>query len=425
MDISLQILLFVALLILLAKAAGEVCFRLGMPLVLGELLAGVVLGPTLINIWRFSWFADTKAVAGSHAFSLPAAVHVLAQIGVVILMFLAGLETDTELMKATAAPAFWAATGGVLLPLVGGAAVVHGLGFGWGEAIFLGTVLTATSVSITAQTLMNMNRLRSKAGTTILGAAVIDDVLGLIVLSVVFAVEFRSGQAGGSPWIGAGLVGGRILVFSALAFLFGPRLIRGAFRYAKHFRGSHTAVAVSLGIAFIFAFAAEAGGGMAAITGAYLAGLFIAATPHRKEVIEEIRSLSNALFGPLFFCSVGLEINAWNLGGKLELVFLVLAVALVGKVIGCGAGALLQGFSRRESLVVGVGMIPRGEVGLITANIGWAAGVIPGDIYALLVVVVLFTTLVTPVLLKVSLPAGRPDEFVSASALASEIAEGS
>jgi Kef-type K+ transport system membrane component KefB len=425
MDISLQILLFVAVLILLAKAAGEVCFRLGMPLVLGELLAGVLLGPTLINIWRFSWFADTKAVAGSHAFSLPAAVHVLAQIGVVILMFLAGLETDTELMKATAAPAFWAATGGVLLPLVGGAAVVHGLGFGWGEAIFLGTVLTATSVSITAQTLMNMNRLRSKAGTTILGAAVIDDVLGLIVLSVVIAVEFRSGQAGGSPWIGAGLVVGRILVFSALAFLFGPRLIRGAFRYAKHFQGPHTAVAVSLGIAFILAFAAEAGGGMAAITGAYLAGLFIAATPHRKEVIEEIRSLSNALFGPLFFCSVGLEINAWNLGGKLKLFLLVLAIALVGKVIGCGAGALLQGFSRRESLVVGVGMIPRGEVGLITANIGWAAGVIPGDIYALLVVVVLFTTLVTPVLLKVSLPAGRPDELVSASTLASEMAEGS
>ena len=131
-----------------------------MPLVLGELLAGVILGPTLLNIWRFSFFANTQAVAGNHAISLPAAVHVLAQIGVVILMFLAGLETDTELMKATAAPAFWAAAGGVLLPLVGGAVFVHALGFGWGEGIFIGTVLTATSVSITAQTLMNMNRLK-------------------------------------------------------------------------------------------------------------------------------------------------------------------------------------------------------------------------------------------------------------------------
>jgi Kef-type K+ transport system membrane component KefB len=425
LDISLQILLFVAVLILLAKAAGGLCHRVNMPLVLGELLAGVILGPTLVDIWRFSWFANTKAVAGVHPISLPAAVHVLAQIGVVILMLLAGLETDTELMKATAAPAFWAATGGVLLPLAGGAALVHGLGFGWTESVFVGTVLTATSVSITAQTLMNMNRLKSKAGTTILGAAVIDDVLGLIVLSIVIAVEFGHAHASGSVWSGAGLVVGRILAFCGLAFLLGPRLIKGAFKYAKHFKGPHTAVAVALGIAFLFAFAAEAGGGMAAITGSYLAGVFMATNPARSEVIEEIRSMSNALFGPLFFCAVGLEINAWDLGGKLNLFLVVMAIAIVGKVIGCGVGALSQGFSRRESLVVGVGMIPRGEVGLITASIGWAAGVIRGDIYSLLVIVVLATTLITPVLLKFTMPARPENGAVQEPALVTEMAEGS
>jgi len=425
MDISLQILLFVAVLILLAKAAGGLCHRISMPLVLGELVAGVILGPTLLDIWKFSWFAETQAVAGNHAISLPAAVHVLAQIGVVILMFLAGLETDTNLMRASAAPALWAATGGVLLPLVGGAALVHGLGFGWAESVFIGTVLTATSVSITAQTLMNMNRLKSKAGTTILGAAVIDDVLGLVVLSVVIAVEFRRAHEGASPWSGAGLVAARVLLFSVLAFLFGPRLIRWAFRYARHFKGPHTSVAVALGIAFIFAFAAEAGGGMAAITGSYLAGLFMAASPARNEVVEEIRSMSNALFGPLFFCSVGLEINGWDLGGKLDLFLVVFAVAIIGKVIGCGAGVFLHGFSRRESLIVGVGMIPRGEVGLITASIGWAAGIIQANIYSVLVIVVLATTLITPVLLRVSLPAGREGGLPEDSIVAPEMVEGS
>jgi Kef-type K+ transport system membrane component KefB len=164
---------------------------------------------------------------------------------------------------------------------------------------------------------------------------------------------------------------------------------------------------------------------MAAITGSYLAGVFMATNPARSEVIEEIRSMSNALFGPLFFCSVGLEINAWDLSGKLNLFLVVMAIAIVGKVIGCGVGALSQGFSRRESLVVGVGMIPRGEVGLITASIGWAAGVIRGDIYSLLVIVVLATTLITPVLLKFTMPARPENGAVQEPALVTEMAEGS
>jgi Kef-type K+ transport system membrane component KefB len=425
MDVSLQILLVVAVLILLAKAAGGLCHKFSMPPVLGELLAGVILGPTLLSIWKFPWLAGSQAVAGNHAISLPAAVHVLAQIGVVVLMFLAGLETDTKLMKATAAPAFWAAAGGVVLPLAGGAVLVHELGFGWAESVFIGTVLTATSVSITAQTLMNMNRLRSKAGTTILGAAVIDDVLGLIVLSLVIAVEFRRAPNAASMWSGTGWVAARVVIFGVLTFLFGPRLIRWAFRYARHFQGPHTSVAVGLGIAFIFAFAAEAGGGMAAITGSYLAGLFMAASPARDEIVGDVRSMANAFFGPLFFCSVGLEMNGRNLGGQLNLFLVVMAIAVVGKVAGCGGAALAQGFSRRDSLVVGVGMIPRGEVGLITASIGWTAGVIGGDVYSVMVIVVLATTLISPVLLRFSLPADDRGELVESATVAANVAEGS
>lgn len=400
MDISLQILLFIALLILLAKAVGGLCGRVGLPIVLGELLAGVVLGPTVVDVWRFAWFATPSSTAVGGTLSLVAVVRVLAALGVVVLMFLAGLETDVGMLRASLGPAFWSATGGVVLPFAGGIAVSRLAGFGWREAVFIGTVLTATSVSISAQTLMNLKKLRSKAGATILGAAVIDDVLGLIVLSVVIAAEQHSLRTEEPNWWGVGITIGRMALFLAGAFWLGPRLVRFVFRQARNYRGPHAPVALALVVAFLLAFLAEYGGGMAAITGAYLAGLFVAATPAHAEIIEEMRSMTNSFFGPLFFVSIGLEINARQLGGRLLFFSLILTVAVFGKLLGCGLGAWLRGFSSRNALIVGVGMIPRGEVGLITASIGWAAGLISPAVYSLVVVLVLATTLVTPVLLR-------------------------
>jgi Kef-type K+ transport system membrane component KefB len=421
MDISLQILLFIALLIVLAKVVGGLCHRLGLPLVLGELLAGVILGPTLLDIWQFSWFSSATTVAGGQALSVAAVVKVLAQLGVVVLMFLAGLETDIDLMKTAAGPAFWAAVGGVVLPLMGGAVAVRAAGFSWPQGVFIGTVLTATSVSITAQTLMNLNKLRSKAGCTILGAAVIDDVLGLMVLSFVIAAESRASHPGGAGWASAGLVTVRVLLFSLVAFWLGPRLIRFTFSHARHLPGPHTPVAAALAVAFVFAFLAEAGGGMAAITGAYLAGLFVAALPERARVIDDLRSMTNSFFGPLFFVSIGLEINARQLAGQFGLFLLILLVAVLGKILGCGLGARFNGFSNQDSLIVGVGMIPRGEVGLITASLGWSAGLMPAAAYSLVVSLVLVTTLITPLLLRVCLPR---EALVAAGALPPLIPEG-
>ena len=403
MNISLQVLFFLALLILLAKAAGGLTARIGLPAVLGELLAGVVLGPTLINVWKFPWFAATAVVGGHGQVSLAGFINVLAEVGVVVLMFLAGLETDIPAMKKAFGPAFWAAGGGVVLPFVGSAVITHQLGFAWRESIFIGTILTATSVSITAQTLMNLKQLRSKAGSTILAAAVIDDVLGLLVLSLVIAVETHVGSAhtGGSALASFGWTVVRMAVFFLFAFLLGPRLIRWSFKAARHFKVEHTSLAAALATGFLFAFLAQYGGGMAAITGSYLAGLFIAASPtDHAEVISELRSMTNSFFGPLFFASIGLEINAWALGGHIGFFFLILLIAVLGKVLGCGMGAWFNGFSGRDGLIVGVGMIPRGEVGLITANIGWAAGIVSPDIYSLVIVLVLATTLVTPPLLS-------------------------
>lgn len=324
---------------------------------------------------------------------------VLAGLGVVVLMFLAGLETDLDMMRSAVRPAFWTASGGVILPMAGGAALSRAAGFTWPEAIFIGTILTATSVSITAQTLMNMNKLRSRVGSTILGAAVIDDVLGLVVLSLVIALVLRSPHTR-VGWVGVGETVGRILLFSAAAFLLGPRLIRFLFRQANRLLAPHAAVAVALVICFAFAFLAETLGGMASITGAYLAGLFVAATPTHKEIIADLRAMTNSFFGPLFFVSIGLTINARQLGGHFVFFILLLLVAIFGKVLGCGAGALWNRFTAKDSLAVGVGMIPRGEVGLITASIGHAAGLVSSEIYSLVVVLVLATTLITPLLLR-------------------------
>ena len=408
MDISLQVLLLIAVLVLFSKALGGIGGRLGLPVVLGELIAGVVLGPTLINLWRFPWFAGSKIVPNAGPVSLAAVMNVLAGLGVVVLMFLAGLETDLEMMRRAVRPALWSATGGVILPLVGGAAVSKAAGFTWREAIFIGTILTATSVSITAQTLMNLNKLRSKVGSTILGAAVIDDVLGLVVLSLVIALEARSPQST-SGWIGVAQTVGRVLIFSAAAFFVGPRLIRFIFRQAQRLRAPHASVAMALVLCFAFAFSAESFGGIASITGAYLAGLFVAATPTHQEIIADLRSMTNSFFAPLFFVSIGLAINARQLRGHFAFFALTLLVAVFGKVLGCGLGALLNGFSTHDSLTVGVGMIPRGEVGLITASIGYSSGLVSTETYSLVVVLVLATTLMTPVLLRYCPTGEQPD----------------
>ena len=234
------------------------------------------------------------------------------------------------------------------------------------------------------------------------------------MLSLVIAMEGRSAQ-GPAGWAGFAQTVGRICIFSVLVLWLGPKLVRFLFRQARHLHGLHTNVAIALVICFGYAFLAESVGGMASITGAYLAGLFVAATPAHQEVINDLRSMCNSFFGPLFFVSIGLEINARQLGGNVGFFLLILAVAILGKLFGCGLGALLNGFTPRESVAVGVGMIPRGEVGLITASIGHAAGLVSSNVFSLVVILVLATTLVTPLSLRYCFGRTRPEVLVGPS----------
>ena len=409
----LQLLLLLVIIVLAAKTAGAVSVRYGQPAVFGEILIGLLLGPTAIDLLGHAPFAATTLFPIIKDFS---------EIGVILLMFVAGLETDLEEMKRVGRAAFWAAVGGVILPMLGGAASARLFGYTWREAIFIGTVLTATSVSISAQTLMELKALKSKEGSTILGAAVIDDVLGIIVLSLVVALSVTSSASPHEITLPTKLArayfGGHqaaeislVLIFMALFFTvsiwFGWRYFERLLARAARVPASQALLAFTVGMALLYAFAAQYIGQVAAITGSYLAGALFARTRFKREIDAGIHPLTYSILVPIFFISIGLETNGRVLAGdaaKLLLLGVILVVAIISKIVGCGLGARLCGFDRRAALRVGVGMISRGEVGLIVAGVGLSSGLLGPDIFSIMVLMVLVTTMVTPLLLRQVFP---------------------
>jgi Kef-type K+ transport system membrane component KefB len=392
MSHALQLLLLLALIIAAAKLAGAAASRVGQPAVFGEIAAGLLLGPTVLDV--LSWPAFRDAAAGT---PLLPVVQDLADVGVILLMFVAGLETDVSELRRVGRVAFWSAAGGVALPMLGGiaAAAAFGVPVLW-TGVFIGTILTATSVSISAQTLMELGVVRSREGATILGAAVIDDVMGIVVLSVVVALA-RSSAADGLVTVALILL--RLCAFFALAWLVRPHLDRVA-GWADRLGVSQALLAGVLVIALIFAWAAEFVGGVAAITGAYLAGVMLTGSRYRERIDAGIHPLTYSALVPVFFISIGLRADARMLMNFPALGTTLVAVAVAGKVLGCGVPARLCGFSTLESVRVGAGMISRGEVGLIVAAFGLSHGLIGRDIFSAAVIVVLATTMMTPPLLR-------------------------
>ncbi len=399
----LQLLLLLVIIILASKLAGALANRIGQPAVFGEILAGLVLGPTFLDVLNLPLFQHTPPSMHGPVGSLQGSVADLADLGVLLLMFIAGLETDLVEMRRVGRVAFWSAFGGVVLPLVSGAAlaVAFGLPLLW-EGLFIGTILTATSVSISAQTLIELRTLRSKEGSTILGAAVIDDVMGIIVLSLV--VAFARATGGVDVWH---LV--MILVRMTSFFVVGVLLGRWLERYLAFVDGlgaSQGLLAGALVVAFLYAWAAEYVGEVAAITGSYMAGVLLAQTHFKKEIDRNIHALTYSMLVPVFFISIGLQANARQLGSQVTFTIALVVVAIASKAIGCAVSARLMGFTLDESLRVGAGMISRGEVGLIVAGYGLSSGLIGTDVFSASVLVVLVTTMVTPPLLRLTFNRG-------------------
>lgn len=373
-----------AVILLSTKLFGLASQRVHMPAVVGALLAGMILGPSCLNLVTENDFL-TKS----------------AEIGVIILMFLAGLGTDLDELKKNGVASFIVASIGVVVPLIGGM-VLYYLFFGETiktdpqgtlKAAFVGVTLTATSVSITVETLREMGKLRGRMGTTILGAAIIDDIMGIVVLTIVTSMTDSSVSL-------VTVMLKIVLFFVFIVFCsFVVVMMRRIFRIFQK-RKRRTSIYV-LSFCFLMSFAAEYLFGVADITGAYFAGLIFCNFGVREYLDDKLNILSYLFFSPIFFASIGIKTNLHDISANM-LIFalLLLVIAIATKIIGCGIGAKLCKFNMRDSLSIGMGMVSRGEVALIVAQKGAAAGLVDSSLFPPIVFMVIVTTLITPIMLK-------------------------
>jgi Kef-type K+ transport system membrane component KefB len=395
----LQLAFELVVILLAAKAAGYISIRLGQPSVLGELLIGVLLGPSLINILHLP-FINNEA--------LGATVSELSELGVLLLMFIAGLELHLGELTRNRRVSFLASIGGLLLSI--GLGWIAGRLFGLANtsALLLGLALGATSVSISARTLMELGVLRSRVGLSLLGAAVVDDILSILAFSIFLALSTGSSGFWGLVWLTM-----RMALFLAAATAFGlwvlPRLVRWVGRLSI----SQGVLAFAIVVLLTYGLAAELVGQMAALIGTFLAGLMFARTPEKSIIEQGVSALAYGLFVPIFFINIGLTVNLRSL--QLDAIWLILVVtlaAIAGKLLGATAGARLGGLPIFEAFQLGSGMVARGEVTLIIAVVGAKAGLISDGTLSAIVVAVLLSTLVTPPLLRIAFSQLKSDNPV-------------
>lgn len=379
---SYRYLLDIAIILLFTKAFGIFSKKLRMPSVVGALIAGIVLGPAVLNI-----------VEPSNLISA------LSEIGVIVLMFSAGLETSITDLKKAGFKAFIIALLGVLIPLGVGYLIgmIYNVGpQAWIENLFIGVIFTATSVGITVETLKEMHCMSTESGNVILAAAVIDDVLGIVCLTLV------TGMADSSVNVGVVLL--KILgffIFSIIVGVIMHKVFKWWFSHDPN-HGLQRYSIVSFAFALIMAYCSEEFFGVADITGSFVAGLIISGTAQSEYVMKRIGTLSYMLITPIFFASIGLKLEpiqvTWGLVG---LVVLLCVAAVLTKIIGCGGGALLCRYNPAQSLRIGCGMISRGEVALIVADKGMNLGILPEMFVTPILLCVVFTTVITPIFLKI------------------------
>jgi Kef-type K+ transport system membrane component KefB len=381
---SYRIFLDLAIIMIFSKFFGLLARKLKAPQVVGEIVAGLIIGPSVLGLVQQSDFLSQ-----------------MAEIGVILLMFSAGLETNLKDLMKTGVKAFLIACAGVFVPLVGGTLLYMGF-YGaapigsekFYSALFIGVIMTATSVSITVQSLREMGKLKGEVGTTILSAAIIDDVIGIIVLT--FVVGFKN------PDSKPGMVVINTILFFVIAIVVGFILYK-IFKMVD-FKYPHTRRIPILGLAicFIFAYVAEVYFGIADITGAYVAGIILCSLKDSEYIAEKMDTNSYMLFGPVFFASIGLKTSIDNVTGEIVLFAIAFViVALICKIIGCGLMARACGFKGNDALKIGVGMMTRGEVALIVSQKGLSVGMLSPVYFTAVILLIIVSSIATPIVLKV------------------------
>lgn len=387
---SYAFLMDLALILLSTKVFGLLTKRIHMPQVVGALVAGLILGPAMLNIIHETDF-----------------IKQLSEVGVIVLMFCAGLETDIDELKRSGKASFIIALMGVIIPLIGGFLVAFAFNRpGMIESdvstsiflqnVFIGVILTATSVSISVETLKEMGKLNTKAGNAILGAAIIDDILGIIALTLITSMADTS--------VKIGVVLLKILGFLVMVAVAGLLVHRLYKQWVERYKGNmRRFVIAAFVICLLMAYCSEVFFGVADITGAFFAGLIITKTTKTSYVAKRFDTLSYILLSPVFFASIGLQVDLPNMTSAVIWFSVALVVvAILTKILGCGLGAKMCHFKNKDCVRVGVGMISRGEVALIVASKGNSIGLMSQSLLGPVVIVVVLTTIVAPVFLKIA-----------------------
>ena len=384
--LSYKFLFDIAVILLSTKALGLVTKRFKLPQVVGALLAGLVLGPAVLNILHETDF-----------------IQQLAELGVIVLMFTAGLETDIKELKKSGAASVVIAILGMIVPLILGFILANFFNTNnsldsslFLQHMFIGVILTATSVSITVETLRELGKLNSNAGNAILGAAIIDDILGIIALTIISSCA--SSDTSTNIWI----VIGKILLFFILAIMVGIVVFRLMNKEMKtHNTDLRRFVIFSFVFCLLLSYAAEEFFGVADITGAFIAGLILSGTERKHYILSRFETSSYMLLSPIFFASIGIKVEIPKMSKEIIIFpILLIIIAVISKIIGCGLGAKLCKYTNSEALQIGTGMVSRGEVALIMANKGNALGLMSSIFFGPVVIMVVITTIISPILLK-------------------------
>lgn len=370
--------LILKLLIILAstKIAGDLTVRLGQPAVLGKLIIGIIIGPAVLG-----WITDGELIKE------------MAEIGVILLMFIAGLETDVGELKKNWQAAFTVAIGGILLPFIGGYSAGLFYGIDANEALFFGLLLCATSVSISVQTLKDLGQLNTREGTTILGAAVVDDILVIIFLA------FMLSLLGAGASVSLGAVISYKIIFFIVAILASRYAVPPLMNWLAPLRVTEAVISAALIICFGFAYLAHYFG-VASIIGAFIAGIAVSQTKFKHEVEHRLEPIAYGIFVPIFFVSIGINVSFHGIEAYTGFIILFTVVAILTKLFGCSLGARLAGFNRQSAFGIGSGMVSRGEVALIIATTGFENALFAKLYFTPFVIVIILTTLVTPPMLK-------------------------
>ena len=366
-----------AILLATAFAGGLLVRRLGYPMALGELLIGIVIGP-----FAFGFVRQTEMVS------------MFAELGAIILLFYIGLETEMDMLKKYFLPSIMVAISGAILPLILGYYGGILIGFSWQESLFLGTVLTATSLGITVRMLTAMKKLHTPFGMVILGAGIIDDVIAVVMLTIVLDI-----LAGQLDFGSIGMILFEVGAFFSVVLVVGTRVLTKVLDSTRI--TIENLLIILLSLCFLVAYLASEAG-LSTIIGAFAIGVSLSGLNRIHTVLQKGKSLY-IFFVPIFFISIGMLIDINLFTNNIIPALFITVIAMAGKIGGCGIAALITGSSRKNALRIGIGMSPRGEMGLIIAGIGLASGTIGGDIFTISIIAVVFTTLIGMPALKIIL----------------------